>query len=313
MPTRIFNFSAGPAVLPLPVLEEAQRDLCRCRASACRSWRSATARSRSRIILAAPMPTSATLAGIPANYKVLFLQGGASLQFSMVPMNLLGAGRDRRLHRHRRLGEKAIKEAKSVGAINVAAIHRRPTTSTASRAGRAEAHAGRRLRAHDVEQHDLRHAVAGRCRTSAARRSSPTRRPTSSPVRSTSKFGLIYAGAQKNLGPSGVTLVIVREDLLARSAATLPTMLSYKVQAENNSLYNTPPRFGIYILRLALKWLKSHRRPLGHRGDQRAQGASSTTRSIAPASTAATRAEGQPFADERHVPAADARNSRRRS
>ena len=92
------------------------------------------------------------------------------------------------------------------------------------------------------------------------------------------RFGLIYAGAQKNLGPSGVTLVIVREDLLARSQDTLPTMLNYKVHAENNSLYNTPPTFGVYILGLTMKWLKSLGGLAGHRADQRAQGGEAVRR-----------------------------------
>ena len=104
-----------------------------------------------------------------------------------------------------------------------------------------------------------------------------------------SKYGLIYAGAQKNLGPSGVTLVIVREDLLARTPSTLPTMLQYRVHAENKSLYNTPPVFGIYIMRLVLQWLIKARRP-GRRSRRStsARRASSTRRSTAPASTAAT-------------------------
>ena len=120
------------------------------------------------------------------------------------------------------------------------------------------------------------------------------------------RYGLIYAGAQKNLGPSGVTLVIIREDLLARSPSTLPTMLNYKVQAENNSLYNTPHDFGIYILGLddevaAGRWAGS----TAIAGATSARRRSCTPRSIGPASTAARRAEGQPVADERHLPAAE--------
>ncbi len=128
---------------------------------------------------------------------------------------------------------------------------------------------------------------AGRRRTC---RSSPTRRRTSSAGRSTSaKFGLIYAGAQKNLAPAGVTLVIIREDLLARTPKTLPTMLQYPVHVENKSMYNTPPVFAIYIMRLVLKWLLKEGGLRRWRAATRARPASSMRRSTAPASTAATR------------------------
>ena len=104
------------------------------------------------------------------------------------------------------------------------------------------------------------------------------------------KFGLIYAGAQKNLGPSGLTLVIIRDDLVSRTPASLPTMLQYGVHVENKSMYNTPPVFGVYIMRLVLKWLLEGGRPRGDRCAQRPQGRTSCTRrSIAPATTAATR------------------------
>ena len=127
------------------------------------------------------------LAGIPSNYKVLFLQGGASLQFSMVPMNLLTPGATADYIDTGSWGEKAVKEAKKVGTVNVAAIDQGRELLARADAGRAEADAGRRLRAHDVEQHHRGHRVQGRCRTSATCRSSTTRRPTCSAVRSTSR------------------------------------------------------------------------------------------------------------------------------
>ena len=141
------------------------------------------------------------------------------------------------------------------------------------RAGGVPVHAGRGLRAHHLEQHDRGHAVAGACRKSATRRSSATRPPTSSARQiDVSKHGLIYAGAQKNLGPSGVTLVIVREDLLARSSKSLHTMLNYAVHAENGSLYNTPPAFGVYVLGLVVEWLQGAGRSRRHRARERTQG-----------------------------------------
>ena len=146
-----------------------------------------------------------TLGGIPANYKVLFLQGGASLQFSMVPMNLLAAGGDRRLHRLPALGRRRRSRKRRRSArVNVAAIDRGRELHARAAAGRAEADARRRLRAHDLEQHDLRHRVARRCPTSA---SVPLVSDTSSDIFSrpidVAQYGLIYAGAQKNLGPAG--------------------------------------------------------------------------------------------------------------
>ena len=192
----------------------------------------------------------------PTNYKVLFLQGGASLQFSMVPMNLLTPGATADYIVTGDWGKKALKEAKKVGATNVAATTETGNFKRIPRAGRDSADARRGLRALHVEQHDPWHRVAVRAELSG---DAPLVCDMSSDMYSrpldVSKYGVIYSGAQKNLGPSGVTVVIMRDDLLARSAESLPTMLNYRVQAENGSLYNTPPVFGIYILRLVLKWL----------------------------------------------------------
>jgi phosphoserine aminotransferase len=197
------------------------------------------------------------LAGIPEQYKILMLQGGASLQFSMVPMNLLTAGTTADYVDTGTWADKAIKEAKKVGAVNVTGstkadkYNRIPTQSElALTGGAAYVHITTNNTIEGTEWRSLPDVGAA-----------PLVADASSDIFSgpldVSRFGLIYAGAQKNLGPSGLTLVIVRDDLLARSQATLPTMLNYKVQADNNSLYNTPPTFGIYILGLTMKWLKS--------------------------------------------------------
>jgi phosphoserine aminotransferase len=196
-----------------------------------------------------------SLAGIPANYKVLFLQGGASLQFSMVPMNLLLPGAKADYILTGDWGKKALKEAKKVGATNVAAtteegnFKRIPAQEEIRLTpGAAYVHMTSNNTIHGTEWQYVPNVGDAPlvCDTSSDMYSRPI---------DVSKYGLIYSGAQKNLGPSGVTVVIVREDLLARSSDTLPTMLNYRVQAENGSLYNTPPVFGIYILRLVLKWL----------------------------------------------------------
>ena len=253
--SRIYNFSAGPAVLPLPVLEEAQRDLIALPGVGM-SVLEISHRSKpfDEIIQGAESDLRA-LAGIPENYKVLFLQGGASLQFSMVPMNLLTAGTTADYIVTGDWGKKALKEAKKIGATNVAAttevgnFKRIPKQEEIRLTpGAAYVHMTSNNTIHGTQWQYLPNVGDAPlvCDMSSDIYSRPL---------DISKYAVIYSGAQKNLGPSGVTVVIVREDLLTRSAESLPTMLSYRVQAENGSLYNTPPVFGIYILRLVLKWL----------------------------------------------------------
>ena len=253
--TRIYNFSAGPAVLPLPVLEEAQRDLVALPGVGMSVMEISHRSKAFDAIIQGAEADMRTLAGIPANYKIAFLQGGASLQFSMVPMNLLTAGTTADYILTGDWGKKALKEAKKVGATRVAAstedgnFKRIPKASELKLTpDAAYVHMTSNNTIHGTEWHSLPDVgtVPLVCDASSDIFSRPI---------DVSKFGLIYAGAQKNLGPSGVTIVIVREDLLARSAETLPTMLNLKTQVENGSLYNTPPVFGIYILRLVLKWL----------------------------------------------------------
>jgi phosphoserine aminotransferase len=252
---RIYNFSAGPAVLPLPVLEEAQRDLVALPGFGM-SVMEISHRSKpfDEIIQGAEADIR-KLGNIPANYQIVFLQGGASLQFSMVPMNLLTPGSTADYLITGDWAKKAMKEAKRVGATHVAASTEDGNFKRIPRQdelrltpGSAYVHMTSNNTIHGTEwQHvpDVGGAPLV-CDGSSDIYSRPI---------DVSKFALIYAGAQKNLGPSGVTVVIVREDMLARSADSLPTMLNLKTQAENKSLYNTPPVFGIYILRLVMKWL----------------------------------------------------------
>jgi phosphoserine aminotransferase len=261
MPTttaRIFNFSAGPAVLPLAVLEEAQRDLVSLPGVGMSVMEISHRSKTFEDILNTAIADMRALANIPANYKVLMLQGGATLQFSMVPMNLLGAGATADYVDTGSWADKAIKEAKKVGTVNV-------TGSTkADGYSRIPAPAELKLTPGAAYIHiTTNNTIEGtQWNTLPQVGDAPLVADTSSDMfhgpLDVGRFGLIYAGAQKNLGPSGVTLVIVREDLLARSPATLPTFLNYKIHAENNSLYNTPPTFGIYILGLTMKWLKAN-------------------------------------------------------
>jgi phosphoserine aminotransferase len=256
---RIHNFSAGPAVLPLAVLEEAQRDLLMLPGVGMSvleiSHRSA---AFDEIIEGAERDLRA-LGGIPDNYQVLFLQGGASLQFSMVPMNLMPAGGSADYIVSGVWSEKAVKEAKRVGTVNIAATTAAENFARVPRQDEfklspnaAYVHYTSNNTIYGTQFHTVPDVGPGAGTV-------PLVNDASSDIFSrpidVEKFGLIYAGAQKNLGPSGVTVVIIRDDLVKRSPANLATMLSYAVQAENKSLYNTPPVFGIYILRLVLKWL----------------------------------------------------------
>ena len=257
MPTRIFNFSAGPAVMPLPVLEQAQRELVSLPGVGMSVMEISHRSKTFEDLLNGAIADIRDLAGVPANYRLLMLQGGASLQFSMVPMNLMGAGATADYVDTGTWADKAIKEARRVGTVNVTGstkadnFNRIPRPSElAFTPDAAYVHITSNNTIEGTEWHSL--PDTGSVPLVADASSDIFSRPID-----VDRYGLIYAGAQKNLGPSGVTLVIIREDLLARSPGDLPTMLSYKVQAENNSLYNTPNTFGVYILGLTMKWIRS--------------------------------------------------------
>jgi len=254
---RIFNFSAGPSVMPLPVLEQAQRDLVALPGVGMSVMEISHRSKTFEDILARAIADIRELAGLDDSHKVLMLQGGASLQFSMVPMNLLGPGQTADYIDTGSWADKAAKEAKRVGSVNV-------TGSTkADNYIRIPGPAEISLTPDAAYVHiTTNNTIEGtEWREPPGTGGVPLIADASSDIFSRPmdfrRFGLVYAGAQKNLGPSGLTLVLVREDLLERSSASLPTMLNYKVQAENNSLYNTPPTFGIYLLGLTMQWLKS--------------------------------------------------------
>ena len=255
--TRVYNFSAGPAVLPLPVLEEAQRDLVALPGVGMSVMEISHRSKTFEDILGAAIENMREVASIPASYRILMLQGGASLQFSAVPMNLLAPGAVADYIDTGSWAVKAIEEANKVGKVNVAA------STKGDKYTRIPAQSELKLTPSAAYVHmTTNNTIEGtEWKAPPDVGSAPLVADASSDIFhgpiDVARFGLIYAGAQKNLGPSGVTLVIVREDLLTRSTAALPTMLNYKVMAENNSLYNTPNTFGIYILGLTMKWLKS--------------------------------------------------------
>jgi phosphoserine aminotransferase len=256
--TRVFNFSAGPAVLPLPVLEEVQRDLVALPGIGMSILEVSHRSPVFEEILAATEADLRILAAIPATYRVLFLQGGASLQFSMVPMNLLAAGATADYVVTGVWSQKAVTEAKKIGTVKIAAsteserFARVPSQGDLTLTpGAAYVHVTSNNTIYGTQWKEPPEVGEAPlvCDTSSDMFSRPI---------DLARYGLVYAGAQKNLGPAGVTLVILREDLLSRSAPALPSMLNYRVHAENGSLYNTPPVFAVYVMGLVLKWIAAN-------------------------------------------------------
>jgi phosphoserine aminotransferase len=253
--TRILNFSAGPAVLPLEVLEQAQRDLLSLPGVGMSILEISHRSPAFEEILAGCEADLRTLGGISKDYHVLFLQGGASLQFSMVPMNLLPAGGSADYVVTGAWSQKAVKEARRVGNVKVASttegenFTRVPTQAElVLDPDAAYLHYTTNNTIFGTEFHYV--PDAGRVPLVADASSDILSRPLD-----VSKFALIYAGAQKNLAPAGVTLAIIRDDMVKRTPSSIPTMLQYAVHAENGSMYNTPPVFTIYVMRLVLAWL----------------------------------------------------------
>jgi phosphoserine aminotransferase len=251
---RLFNFSAGPAILPESVLLEAQRDLVALPGVGMSVLEISHRSKTFEAILATTEADLRALGGVPDNYKVLFLQGGASMQFSMVPLNLLTEGATADYIVTGGWSQKAVKEAKRVGTVHIAGSTEHENFARIPRQDELTLTPGAAY-VHFTTNNTL---FGTEWSGEPAVGDVPLVADTSSDMFSRpidiAKYGLIYAGAQKNLGPSGVTLVIIREDLLARSSKSLHTMFNYAVHAENGSMYNTPPCFGIYLMGLVMKW-----------------------------------------------------------
>ena len=254
---RIFNFSAGPATLPQAVLEQARDELVNWRGSGMSVMEMSHRGKEYMSIHAEAEADLRELLGIPANYKVLFLQGGASAQFAMVPMNLL---RGKTSADYLNIGEwskKAIKEAKKFTDVNIVA------SSEDKKFTYAPAQDAWQLDPNAAYVHYTPNETIGGVEIfwTPETGNAPLVADMSSNILSrpvdVSKFGLIYAGAQKNIGPAGLTIVIVREDLLGETLKGTPTMFDYKIAADNDSMYNTPPTFAIYIAGLVFKWLRA--------------------------------------------------------
>ncbi len=255
MPERIFNFSPGPSVLPYSVLQQAAKDIVNFNGKGI-GLIELSHRSKEFMGVAEEAETLIREnLSVPDNYKVLFLQGGASSQFFMVPMNLLSQGKKATYLNTGTWSDKAIKEAKFFGDIDV------PFSSKESKFNRVP----------QAEEYTVNpdseylYFVSNNTIYGTQFQTFPSSdtllvSDMSSDIFSrpidVSRFGIIFAGAQKNMGPAGVTVVIIREDLLDRAPDNLPTMLRYKTHSDKGSMFNTPPCFSIYSVGLVMKWLK---------------------------------------------------------
>ncbi len=254
----IYNFSAGPAVLPKDVLLQAQSELVDWHGSGMSVMEMSHRGKEYMGIHAQAEADLRELMGIPANYKVLFLQGGAHLQFSMIPFNLLRGKSSADYVYTGQWSKKAIGEAKKFCNVNVAATNadRNSTYVPAFDSWKLDKNAAY---VHYTSNETIGGVEfnwipeTGEVPLVADMSSNILSRPMD-----VWKYGLIYAGAQKNIGPAGLTLVIVREDLVGHADPRLPTMLDYKTHADNESMYNTPPTFAIYMAGLVFQWLKKN-------------------------------------------------------
>ena len=255
MVDRVYNFSPGPATLPVEVLEQASKDIVNFKDTGIGLIEMS---HRSKEFMAVADNTESLLRElmeIPDNYKVLFLQGGASSQFFMIPMNLLGNGKKASYLNTGTWSKKAIKEAKLFGDIDIAyssedkTFNRVPTQDEYSVDPNSE-----------YLYFVSNNTIYGTQFPTVPETGKVLISDMSSDILSrkidVSKFGIIFAGAQKNMGPAGVTIVIIRDDLLDKTPDNTPTMLTYKTHADKGSMFNTPPCFPIYAVGEVLKWLK---------------------------------------------------------
>ena len=252
----VYNFNAGPSALPREVLEKAQAELIDFKDSGMSimemSHRSATYEE----VHNGAIKRLRSLLAIPENYEVLFLQGGASLQFAMIPMNFLTEGKKASYIMSGSWSDKALKEGKTIGEVYEAGSTKSINYNRVPSADEitfdesdAYVHITSNNTIFGTQFHEF--PSTGDVPLIADMSSDILSRPLD-----VSKFGMIYAGAQKNLGPSGVTVAIIRKDLLENANSGIPAILKYSTHASNNSLYNTPPTFGIYMLGEVLSWME---------------------------------------------------------
>ncbi len=247
------NFNAGPAVMPQPVLAQIQAELLDYRGTGMSIMEISHRSKEFEAINQSAEHRIKTLLGAGDNYRALFVQGGASLQFAMIPLNFLPAGAYADYIVTGAWGEKALEEAQQIGDARLAGTsaaggYRNVPHTLALSPGAAYVHLTTNETIQGVQFHAL--PDVGDVPLIADMSSDFLSRPTE-----IGRYALAYGGAQKNMGPSGVTVVLIRDDLLARASKSAPTMLRYTTHAKTNSLYNTPPAFGIYALDLVLAWI----------------------------------------------------------
>ncbi|PGB64848.1 3-phosphoserine/phosphohydroxythreonine transaminase [Bacillus wiedmannii] len=253
---RVYNFSAGPSILPLPVLEKVQKELVNYNGTGMSIMEMSHRSSYFQSIIDEASSLIRELMNIPDEYEVLFLQGGASLQFSIIPLNLMNTYKKAGYVLTGSWSKKAMQEAEKIGEVQVLASSEKEKFTTIPKL--------------DVlpndEKLDYVHITTNNTIEGTKYVDIPhlDKVPLVADMSSNilseqydvTKFGLIYAGAQKNLGPAGLTIAIIKRDLIGGADRSCPTMLNYETYSKNNSLYNTPPSFSIYVTKLVLEWLK---------------------------------------------------------
>ncbi|MDO4563099.1 MAG: 3-phosphoserine/phosphohydroxythreonine transaminase [Clostridia bacterium] len=255
--SRVYNFSAGPSALPVPVLEQAQREMLEYPGSGMSVMEMSHRSKAYDGIIKGAEALLREIMEIPDNYKVLFLQGGASSQFAMVPLNLFTKSKTCDIVITGQWAKKAASEAAKYGKVNKVASSDDKVFSYIP-----DLDAATFDKDADYFHITYNNTIYGtRFTTLPDTGSVPLVSDISSCILSqkidVSKFGLLYAGAQKNIAPAGLTIVIVREDLIGNAMEITPTMFDYKIHADNDSLYNTPPAYCIYICKLVLEWVKA--------------------------------------------------------
>ncbi len=252
---RVYNFCAGPAVLPMDVLEEAQRTLVDYQGSGMSLMECSHRGKEYMAVQEEAIANLRDLLGLSDDYAVLLLQGGASGQFAMLPMNLLTPGATADYTASGAWAAKAIQEARLIGNVNIAADCGDEVPTRVPRPDSLRLTPGAAY-VHITSNE----TISGAQWKSFPRTEAPLVADMSSDILSrpfdASRFGLIYAGAQKNLGPSGVTLVALRKELAERAPATVPAIWRYQTHLKADSMYNTPPCYSIYILMLVTRWIK---------------------------------------------------------
>ncbi len=252
--SRVYNFSAGPAVLPEEVLVEAQANLVDFKGAGMSLMEMSHRGKEYEAVHNEAAANLKRLMGLGDDFTILFQTGGASAQFALVPMNLLGAGQTADYINAGTWGAKAVKEAKLLGAVNVAADTSKTKPSRMPKESELKLTPGAaylHLTTNEtIEGTQLKNIPASSSPVVADMSSDFLSRPLEF-----SKFGLIYAGAQKNIGPAGVTVVAIRKDLAERGSDKIPAIFRYKTHVAENSLYNTPPCFSIYLVMLVTRWI----------------------------------------------------------